>query len=235
MPRRAFTLIELLVVIAIIAILAAILFPVFGLAREKAKSTSCINNVTQLSRAFVLYTQNYNGRYPSTGAMYGLELKSDWVLVGKYKASKFKIADIKGGTLYPFVRDERVYRCPSDKTETELTYMMTRPFDRKRDSMVRWPATSIVLCEEGTTGQNGDNTVHNDGVLWPLNDDNDWRKGGPNGDIPASWHFGGSNFAFADGHAKFMLQVDIKYKTGVSNGGPYPRFFRYWQPTRLEE
>ena len=57
---RAFTLIELLVVIAIIAILAAILFPVFAQAREKARQTSCISNLKQLSLGWQMYIQDYD-------------------------------------------------------------------------------------------------------------------------------------------------------------------------------
>ena len=64
--RRGFTLIELLVVIAIIAILAAILFPVFSKAREKARQASCISNIKQLGLGFVMYEQDYDGVYPPT-------------------------------------------------------------------------------------------------------------------------------------------------------------------------
>jgi prepilin-type N-terminal cleavage/methylation domain-containing protein len=63
--RRGFTLIELLVVIAIIAILAAILFPVFAKAREKAKSTACLSNLKQIGLAFRMYSEDNNGGYPA--------------------------------------------------------------------------------------------------------------------------------------------------------------------------
>jgi prepilin-type N-terminal cleavage/methylation domain-containing protein len=62
--RKGFTLIELLVVIAIIAILAAILFPVFAQAREKARESTCLNNVKQISLAFVMYVQDYDEGFP---------------------------------------------------------------------------------------------------------------------------------------------------------------------------
>src|SRR5438093_9492423 len=77
--RSGFTLIELLVVIAIIAILAAILFPVFGRARENARRSSCQSNLKQLSLGMLQYTQDYDERFPSSSAT-GLQPgKAGWV------------------------------------------------------------------------------------------------------------------------------------------------------------
>jgi prepilin-type N-terminal cleavage/methylation domain-containing protein len=67
MRKRAFTLIELLVVIAIIAILAAILFPVFAQAREKARAIQCLSNTKQMGTGIAMYTQDYDEKLPMGG------------------------------------------------------------------------------------------------------------------------------------------------------------------------
>lgn len=96
--REAFTLIELLVVIAIIAILAAILFPVFARAREKARQTSCLSNVKQLSLATLMYAGDYDEMLPV--AIGGLP---DW----SHFWSTIEL-------LQPYVRNSQISACPSD-------------------------------------------------------------------------------------------------------------------------
>jgi prepilin-type N-terminal cleavage/methylation domain-containing protein/prepilin-type processing-associated H-X9-DG protein len=90
----AFTLIELLVVIAIIAILAAILFPVFAQAREKARSISCLSNMKQIGLAIISYTQDYDETYPQAQ-------DSTWT-------DNWNVA------ITPYVKSTQVFRCPSD-------------------------------------------------------------------------------------------------------------------------
>ncbi|MBC8134421.1 MAG: prepilin-type N-terminal cleavage/methylation domain-containing protein, partial [Fibrella sp.] len=93
--HRGFTLIELLVVIAIIAILAAILFPVFAQAREKARQTSCLSNEKQLELALLQYAQDYDETFP-TG------VQKDWYAV------TWPLL------VQPYVKSLDVFRCPSD-------------------------------------------------------------------------------------------------------------------------
>src|SRR5438876_5823194 len=106
--RRAFTLIELLVVIAIIAILAAILFPVFAQAREKARKATCLSNQKQIGLAVHMYVQDYDGMFPSQ--------QRDGVFVNLpggpivYKNTDQHYMD----ELYPYCKNARIFHCPSN-------------------------------------------------------------------------------------------------------------------------
>jgi len=96
--RRGFTLIELLVVIAIIAILAAILFPVFARAREKARQTNCLSNVKQIMLGVLMYAQDYDERL-IPGAYPMSVLPRYWYAI-----------------LEPYLKNTQVMVCPSDNT-----------------------------------------------------------------------------------------------------------------------
>jgi len=113
--RSGFTLIELLVVIAIIAILAAILFPVFAKVREKARSISCLSNMKQLGLAFTQYEQDYDETGPK----------------GRGDTSR-----LTGwaGQIYPYVKSKKVYVCPGDPThDASCSYIIN-------DNYLVWPA-----------------------------------------------------------------------------------------------
>ncbi len=114
--NSGFTLIELLVVIAIIAILAAILFPVFAKAREKARQTTCLSNEKQLGLGFLQYVQDYDELFPCGiwKSAYGANGPANYVGSGW------------AGQIYTYVKSTAVYQCPDDTTQptTNGTYTL---------------------------------------------------------------------------------------------------------------
>lgn len=107
-PWLAFTLIELLVVIAIIAILAAILFPVFAQARAKARQVSCLSNTKQLTLGFMQYVQDYDEMFP----YWNWTWNSDFGSGGP--TTKGVYSTVWFNAIYPYVKNGQVYSCPDD-------------------------------------------------------------------------------------------------------------------------
>jgi len=115
--RRGFTLIELLVVIAIIAILAAILFPVFAQAREKARQAACQSNLKQLGAGLMMYAQDFDERFPSssaniTGGAHDCPVMGARAAYGGWT----------GNLLYPYTKNAGIYSCPSKANFTQVNY-----------------------------------------------------------------------------------------------------------------
>ncbi len=104
MKKRGFTLIELLVVIAIIAILAAILFPVFARARENARRASCQSNLKQIGLGVMQYAQDYDERYP----------------MRQYDNSDIGTANSWRRTTYPYTKSSQLFSCPSNTSNSLL-------------------------------------------------------------------------------------------------------------------
>ncbi|MDI9583748.1 MAG: DUF1559 domain-containing protein [Acidobacteriota bacterium] len=197
MRRAGFTLIELLVVIAIIAILAAILFPVFARAREKARSASCLSNVKQLCLGAQMYSQDYDE-----------EVLSSYI----------------GGVWWnnlvmPYVKNTQIFQCPSNKTaycgyghnHCNLGYNGSVSMSR-----VAKPSETVLLCDTGliTNPTAAPNDWREDGTgqyygRWPNNVpywDTDPRRAVPR-------HNGLCNTGFLDGHAKAMTMDALVSQT----------------------
>ena len=116
MRRRAFTLIELLVVIAIIALLAAILFPVFAQAREKARAASCLSNIKQLTLGFIMYSQDYDESFPQW--KWDQTYQTSWG--DQSPSDQNNATTIWYYAIFPYVKNGKVYSCPSDPRKSRF-------------------------------------------------------------------------------------------------------------------
>jgi len=240
--RKAFTLIELLVVIAIIAILAAILFPVFAQAKAAAKKTACLSNFKQLGLATNMYLNDYDDHLPYTGdnfnfwAWYPSEQCNGGATVCPLGFMDPGAYQNWGQEIYPYVKNLGVYLCPTAPKVTGVPYGFSSnagagntTYDYNgavvgaSSTSMSSPATTIVL--QSADGATIDaymqptifNTVSNTaGNLITV-------SGTPacNG-IDINWmaevHGKGDNYAFADGHAKNYVRTGVTYKMyGISS------------------
>ena len=207
MKRQGFTLIELLVVIAIIAILAAILFPVFARAREKARQTSCLSNIKQLGLGMLMYVQDYDERFPNgqanAGTNNGNIVHNGWAWMvdtnwrGQVPSKRF-LRDI----VDPYIKNQQLWLCPSDtRTANWSSYNLKM--------WIYWTAPKLAAY----TNPAGC-------VMWHEEEANHGQIR-VNSNDSRSQH----NVTFVDGHAKFMNHS--RYVQATVNGGNYDLHW-YW-------
>jgi prepilin-type N-terminal cleavage/methylation domain-containing protein/prepilin-type processing-associated H-X9-DG protein len=188
---RGFTLIEILVVLAIITVLAALLFPAFAKAREGARRTNCASNLKQITTASQLYLQDSDRRYPpfpdedDGNSGWAWELRS-------------------------YLQSDQIFQCPSEPLSADAVnsdglliggftdYWMNYNLERKFEGRLQFPANTIVFGD-------GKGDAINYSLPSPEENFGPWK---PDEDY-AKRHFEGSNYAFADGHVKWLQPSQI--------------------------
>lgn len=219
---KGFTLVELLVVIAIIAILAAILFPVFAQARENARKASCLSNLKQLALAVLQYTQDNDGRLIEYDGDNGSgAATSNW--------NRFV-------PIQPYIKSYQIQFCPSApsyKGGSNYTYVGYGQYGFPADSGDKKIYTAVVNCSPGyiyhpsTTAMdslpNASLTCMLGEIAYGGEADNYYITdgyggsafGGTNSDALFGWvvedrHLAGGNYAYMDGHAKWLKQETVQ-------------------------
>jgi prepilin-type N-terminal cleavage/methylation domain-containing protein/prepilin-type processing-associated H-X9-DG protein len=234
---RAFTLIELLVVIAIIAILAAILFPVFAQAREKARQTSCISNLKQISTGELMYVQDYDETFSPSNetSPAGVSGNTGWAnLIDSYVKAGVPQGTIIGDPLSVFVCPDFAVSDIGPKTQSRpnSSYVGNRTlmaalgsFPQAGSSaslaVVGYPSQTVLFAEgEGlryyTDGN--DTGQHNGSAAGdPPNTNVQLFDANMVYVVARGRHSGGSAYAFSDGHAKYFKAPNPSY-TNVPSG-----------------
>ena len=223
--KRAFTLIELLVVIAIIAILAAILFPVFAQAKAAAKKTVCVSNVKQVSLASIMYAGDYDDTLCTFGGYFddlpdGTHALVDWAQHSLYDSEYTLVKEDPGqGLLQPYMKSVAIIDCPeaSNLPKTVLSYGTTYslPYaygvnanmylDAINNSSIQVPSETMLMADAANYNDSGtlSRTNYITTNAWSCESYTSYVHGR---------HGGKTSVAWIDGHAKAQ---DLYLPTGT--------------------
>jgi len=225
--KRGFTLIELLVVIAIIAILAAILFPVFAKAREKARQTSCLSNVKQMSLGVMMYIQDYDETFPG-GLMNTNGTAQGPVSQSTYFTAYWLTAD----WIYPYTMNAQIFFCPSGNKgavysgdygfNSALCPDMRSGTPPKKLAEITAPSELFMCLDAGPYMTGKIDVTGPRGSFWYIPGCWDQSRdpsavgygtypltGEAHADYKGGRHNQGVNIGFADGHAKWMSSQSV--------------------------
>jgi prepilin-type N-terminal cleavage/methylation domain-containing protein/prepilin-type processing-associated H-X9-DG protein len=223
---RAFTLMELLVVIAIIAILASLLLPALSKAKSAGQSTSCLNNLQQLQKGYLMYVDDNNDRLPPNRARSVAlgdreSLPGSWIVGNPRRDTN--TAKIQAGVLFPFVRTASVYHCPADKSTLLSIPSMVRTWSYTLDSWLNGAYTGNGFDwapESYPWSQVRLSTVHSPSpsAVFAFGDEHEQsiemglfvveqpnritQNSGAWVSLPSDRHRQGCNFSFLDGHVE---------------------------------
>ncbi len=216
--KSGFTLIELLVVIAIIAILAAILFPVFASAKERGRQVKCLNNLKQLATAVLIYCDDNDGGMPMVKIGGSRPPMQNWC--GAYWVENWCYP--KMGLLWRYVRSEKVYICPTDfrlpapLVDTGIPAGKTNrdyPLSYSMNCRLDWPPTpmatswtpaklsNIARTREVFAFMHESRSVINDGEM------NWWDN---ISDVPSNVHYSGTTVSYMDSHAAWQSYEQLR-------------------------